>query len=132
MMATAKKSDRVTPDDSAAFINRELSWLQFARRVLELAEDAEVPLLERVRFAWILGMLHDEFFMKRISGMKRRMAKGSTKLTHPRSCSTLVMKREYMRWSTACSSPPMYVSTGSHFAVRQGVIGEIPQRLLTF
>ncbi len=79
MMTAAKKSDRVAPDDSAAFINRELSWLQFARRVLELAEDSEVPLLERVRFAGILGMLHDEFFMKRIAGLKRQMADGVSK-----------------------------------------------------
>ena len=56
-----------------AFINRELSWLAFARRVLAIVEDAEVPLLERVKFAGIMGMLHDEFFMKRMGGLKRQI-----------------------------------------------------------
>ncbi len=55
------------------FFNRELSWLAFARRVLALAEAAETPLLERVRFAGIVGMLHDEFFGRRISGLKRQI-----------------------------------------------------------
>ena len=54
-----------------SYLNRELNWLQFAHRVLELVLDDEVPLLERVKFAGIVGMLHDEFFMKRISGLKR-------------------------------------------------------------
>jgi polyphosphate kinase len=64
-----------------AFINRELSWLNFARRVLELVQDPEVPLLERVKFAGILGMLHDEFFMKRVAGLKRQVNKGVDKLS---------------------------------------------------
>lgn len=62
-----------------AFLNRELSWLNFARRVLALVEDREQPLLERVRFAGIMGMLHDEFFMKRISGLKRMINHGVEK-----------------------------------------------------
>lgn len=62
-----------------AFINRELSWLAFARRVLALAQDREVPLLERVKFVGILGMLHDEFFMKRIGGLKRQIQRGIVK-----------------------------------------------------
>ena len=67
-----------------ALINRELSWLSFARRVLALAEDPDLPLLERVKFAGIMGMLYDEFAMKRIGGLKRRIEKGKTKkkLTH--------------------------------------------------
>ncbi len=65
----------------SAFINRELSWLRFARRVLEMATDPTVPLLERVKFAGILGMLHDEFFMKRVSGLKRQVNKGVNKLS---------------------------------------------------
>jgi polyphosphate kinase len=64
-----------------AYVNRELSWLQFARRVLCLVEDPDVPLLERVKFAGIMGMLHDEFVMKRLSGMKRQTAKQSPKLS---------------------------------------------------
>ena len=48
---------RVTPDSPAALINRELSWLSFARRVLALAEDPEQPVLERVKFAGIMGMI---------------------------------------------------------------------------
>jgi polyphosphate kinase len=58
-------------DPGAAYLNRELSWLAFARRVLALVEDTELPLLERVKFAGIIGILHDEFFMKRIGGLKR-------------------------------------------------------------
>jgi len=58
------------------FFNRELSWLAFARRVLSLVEDASLPLLERVKFAGIMGMLHDEFFMKRIGGLKRQVKAG--------------------------------------------------------
>jgi polyphosphate kinase len=66
-------------DGAPAFLNRELSWLAFARRVLALVEDGEVPLLERVKFLGIMGMLHDEFFMKRISGLKRQVARGVQK-----------------------------------------------------
>ncbi len=55
------------------FFNRELSWLAFARRVLALAEDPELPLAERVKFVAIMGMLHDEFFMKRMGGLKRKL-----------------------------------------------------------
>jgi polyphosphate kinase len=63
----------VTPESPAALINRELSWLSFARRVLALAEDQEQPLLERVKFAGIMGMIHDEFAMKRIGGLFRQV-----------------------------------------------------------
>jgi polyphosphate kinase len=61
------------------FFNRELSWLAFARRVLELTLDPQLPLLERVKFAGIMGMLHDEFFMKRISGLKYQVRRGVVK-----------------------------------------------------
>ena len=65
-----------TPVDSPpAFFDRELSWLAFARRVLALVEDRDLPLFERIKFAGIMGMLHDEFFMKRMSGIKRKMRK---------------------------------------------------------
>jgi polyphosphate kinase len=58
------------------FLDRELSWLRLNQRVLELAEDAGQPLLERVRFAAIFTSNLDEFFMVRVAGLKRRMAAG--------------------------------------------------------
>jgi polyphosphate kinase len=67
------------PESPAAFINRELSWLSFARRVLALAEDQEQPLLERVKFAGIMGMICDEFAMKRIGGLLRQVRAGARK-----------------------------------------------------
>src|ERR1700739_634227 len=67
---------QITPDSPAALINRELSWLSFARRVLALAEDPGQPLLERVKFAGIVGMIDDEFAMKRIGGLFRQARKG--------------------------------------------------------
>jgi len=58
------------------YLDRELSWLQFSQRVLELAEDINVPLLERVRFSSIFAIGMDEFFGVRIAGRTRRMATG--------------------------------------------------------
>jgi polyphosphate kinase len=71
--------DKIDPDSPNTLINRELSWLSFARRVLALAEDSDRPLLERVKFAGIMGMLYDEFAMKRIGGLKRKIEKKKKK-----------------------------------------------------
>ena len=58
------------------YLDREESWLRFNQRVLELAEDESLALLERVRFLSIFASNLDEFFMVRVAGRMRRMAAG--------------------------------------------------------
>jgi polyphosphate kinase len=63
------------------FLNRELTWLNFNFRVLHEAEDERTPLLERVKFLAIVGSNIDEFFMKRIGGLKQQVGAGVQKRT---------------------------------------------------
>ncbi|MEW8529436.1 MAG: RNA degradosome polyphosphate kinase, partial [Candidatus Thiodiazotropha sp.] len=68
-------------NDPGLYLNRELTWLAFNRRVLNEAELENNPLLERVKFLAIVSSNLDEFFMKRIGGLKQQLAAGLTTTT---------------------------------------------------
>jgi polyphosphate kinase len=72
-MATSEQEVRLENSDPALYINRELSWLDFNERVLELAEDMSLPLLERVKFLAIYTSNLDEFFMIRVAGVQQHI-----------------------------------------------------------
>jgi polyphosphate kinase len=68
----------VSPEE---FLNRDVSWLEFNKRVLHEAVDERTPLLERVRFLAIFSSNLDEYFMKRVGGLKRQILRGWTQPT---------------------------------------------------
>ena len=76
-----RSSPQVAPDSPEQYLNRELTWLEFVKRVLHEARDTRTPLLERVKFLSITGSILDEFFMKRVGGLKQQVAAGVHELT---------------------------------------------------
>ena len=76
MEAITAATEAPSLDSAELFVNRELSWLQFNERVLELAEDHDVPLLERVKFNAIYSSNLDEFVMVRVAGLHDQVDAG--------------------------------------------------------
>jgi polyphosphate kinase len=76
-----QSADSIDLNNPDLYLNRELTWLAFNRRVLAEAEDERNPLLERVKFLAITGSNIDEFFMKRIGGLKLQTAAGLPEVT---------------------------------------------------
>jgi polyphosphate kinase len=66
----------IGPESDDRYLNRELSWCDFAERLLDLAEDDQVPLLERAKFMAIYASGMDEFFQVRVAGLKDQVAAG--------------------------------------------------------
>ncbi len=79
--ATENKSEPIDLRSSEWYLNRELTWLEFNKRVLFEAEDPRTPLLERLKFIAIVSSNLDEFFMKRIGGLKQQIGAGITELS---------------------------------------------------
>lgn len=84
LRAASAPAQTATPEELAAaiqaipaeqrYLNREVQWLRFNKRVLEMAQDERNPLLERVKFLAIFHNNLDEYFMKRVGGLKRQVA----------------------------------------------------------
>ena len=74
-------TDTIDLDSPSLYINRELSLLEFQRRVLDEARDENNPLLERVKFLAIFGSNMDEFFMVRVSGIRKQVEANIMKLS---------------------------------------------------
>jgi len=89
MAQTAESTSSPAPEASGTidltapewYLNRELTWLAFNRRVLNEAEDERTPLLERVKFLAIVSSNLDEFFMKRVGGLKQQLGAGVQELS---------------------------------------------------
>ncbi|MGD8956486.1 MAG: polyphosphate kinase 1 [Chromatiaceae bacterium] len=76
--AEQTEAETIDLNDAGLYLNRELTWLAFNRRVLYEAEDSRNPLLERLKFLAIVSSNLDEFFMKRIGGLKQQVGAGMT------------------------------------------------------
>jgi polyphosphate kinase len=94
--------------------NRELSWLSFDRRVLELAEDDSVPLLERVRFLSIVSSNLDEFFEIRVAGIMQQEESASHPATKEFLASVLQRTRDLVQAQQLCWRQKLLPALAAH------------------
>ncbi len=98
---TAPQQETVLPEinefDGKAFFNRELSWLEFNRHVLDEATDENLPVLDRLKFLSIFSTNLDEFFMIRVSGLKEQIAEGVGELSPDGMTATEQLQEIYKR-----------------------------------
>ncbi len=112
-MAKTKKTDpKVTPEinlkDPQYYFNRELSWLEFNRRVLAEAIDSRTPLLERLKFLAIFSSNLDEFFMVRVAGLKRQVEAQVESLTPDGRTPQQQLQEIHQKLSSMVSEPHQY------------------------
>jgi polyphosphate kinase len=128
--ASAAAVDEPDLSDPGLYFNRELSWLQFNERVLELAEDASVPLLERIKFCAIYSNNLDEFFMVRVAGLHDQIDAGIEKpLQDGRTPSETIAElrrivREHVARQTRCLEHDLRPALAEH-GIRIATCAEI-------
>lgn len=134
-LSTATVQEPPSPDAPSMFLNRELTWLEFNRRVLHEALDERVPLLERVKFAAIAGSNLDEFFMKRIGGLKQQIGAGVQEITvdglTPRqqldACEALIRRHQQDR-ETLMADLRSHLHTAGVELLRYDELGDTERR----
>jgi polyphosphate kinase len=113
--------------DPALYLNRELSWLEFNDRVLQLAEDEHMPLLERVKFCAIYTTNLDEFYMVRVAGLREQIDAGVEKIGQDgrTPSETIALIRERVlglsRRLTDCFEGQLRPALGDHDILLVGV-----------
>ena len=108
--------------DSKPFFNRELSWLEFNRRVLDEATDDSLPVLERLKFLSIFSTNLDEFFMIRLSGLKEQIAEGVGDLSADGMTASQQVQEIYKRLSPMRKRQVSYLHTNIFPALKEAGI----------
>ena len=124
-----KETSAVESDDTSAnepdskpFFNRELSWLEFNRRVLDEATDDSLPVLERLKFLSIFSTNLDEFFMIRLSGLKEQIAEGVGDLSADGMTASQQVQEIYKRLNPMRKRQVSYLHTNIFPALKEAGI----------
>jgi polyphosphate kinase len=119
--------------DPSLYINRELSWLEFNRRVLHEALDPRTPLLERLKFLGIAGSNLDEFFQVRVAGLKRQVSAGIVERTAdgmtPEAQLHAIAQtvRELVRQDRRCLHDELLPQLAEHGVVLHARLRDVPR-----